>query len=69
VWLHSMLPLPLACMLASATASEASVATVSLSIDPTNVTHRLRELDMGCHSDTGYSHQPMGLHAQRICKT
>ena len=30
---------------------------------------RLRELDMGCHSDTGYSHQPMGLHAQRICKT
>eukprot|EP01047_Picozoa_sp_COSAG01_P044047 COSAG01_NODE_3954_length_5498_cov_5.490646_2_plen_412_part_00 len=28
--------------------------------------HRARRMDMGCHSDSGYSHQPMGLHAQRI---
>jgi hypothetical protein len=47
-------------------ASSKAVATVSLLIDPTNITHQLRKLDMGCHSDTGYSHQPMGLHAQRI---
>ena len=44
----------------------AAASTVSLSIDASNRTHRLRELDLGCHSDTGYSHQPMGLHAQRI---
>eukprot|EP01047_Picozoa_sp_COSAG01_P094621 COSAG01_NODE_25495_length_743_cov_1.007764_1_plen_184_part_00 len=31
-----------------------------------NVTHRLRPLDMGCHSDTGYSHQPRNLYAQKI---
>jgi hypothetical protein len=39
---------------------------VSLEIDSANKTHRVRSLDLGCHSDTGYSHQPMGLHAQRI---
>lgn len=52
--------------LSLASSSGEPFATVSLSIDPTNVTHQLRKLDMGCHSDTGYSHQPMGLHAQRI---
>eukprot|EP01044_Picomonas_judraskeda_P008898 COSAG03_NODE_1049_length_4950_cov_49.608534_2_plen_611_part_00 len=39
---------------------------VNLTIDSAHKTHRMRPLDMGCHSDTGYSHQPMGLHAQRI---
>lgn len=58
--------LPMISALPVTRASSGVFATVSLSIDPTNVTHRLRKLDMGCHSDTGYSHQPMGLHAQRI---
>eukprot|EP01050_Picozoa_sp_SAG11_P016156 SAG11_NODE_2170_length_3724_cov_2.188690_5_plen_321_part_00 len=49
-------------------AAAAPQVKVALAVDarPAAVTHKLRPLDMGCHSDTGYSHQPMGLHAQRI---
>ena len=27
-------------------------ATVKLTVNPSNVTHQLRKLDMGCHSDS-----------------
>eukprot|EP01051_Picozoa_sp_SAG22_P002252 SAG22_NODE_99_length_20560_cov_128.669029_17_plen_268_part_00 len=40
--------------------------TIAASVDMANTTHRLRPLDMGCHSDTGYSHQPRNLYAQKI---
>jgi hypothetical protein len=50
----------------SAAGAAAVMVRVGLNIDAANKTHRVRSLDMGCHSDTGYSHQPMGLHAQRI---
>ena len=53
-------------LLAAALAAQPTTARVSLHIDSSRKTHRVRELDMGCHSDTGYSHQPMGLYAQRI---
>ena len=46
--------------------TSAATVRVSLNVDASKKTHRVRALDMGCHSDTGYSHQPMGLHAQRI---
>ena len=54
-------------MIAGAAAAPAA-AKVALTVDAQKaaITHKLRPLDMGCHSDTGYSHQPMGLHAQRI---
>ena len=29
-----------------------------LTVDAGNVTHQMRQFDMGCHSDSGYSHQP-----------
>ena len=37
-----------------------------LTVDAGNVTHQLRKLDMGCHSDSGYSHQPRNLYSQMI---
>ena len=37
-----------------------------LTVDASNVTHQLRKLDMGCHSDSGYSHQPRNLYSQMM---
>lgn len=45
---------------------EPSPLQIAVEVDMVNVTHRLRPLDMGCHSDTGYSHQPRNLYAQKI---
>jgi hypothetical protein len=39
---------------------------VSVVVDPTNVTHLVNPLMMGCHSDSGYGHQVRGLYAQLI---
>ena len=35
-------------------------------MDAGTVTHQLHKLDMGCHSDSGYSHQPRNLYSQMI---
>lgn len=37
---------------------------VTLALD--NVTHEISPLTLGCHSDTGYSHQARGLYSQMI---
>ena len=37
-----------------------------LMVDAGNVTHQMRPYDMGCHSDSGYSHQPRNLYSQMI---
>ena len=47
----------------SCSASEPSVV---LTIDPTNVTHSVNPLYMGCHLDLGYSHQPQALFSQMV---
>jgi hypothetical protein len=52
--------------LSIASADNSVPTVVTLIVNVANKTHRLRPLDHGCHSDTGYNHQPMGLHAQRI---
>jgi hypothetical protein len=38
----------------------------SISINANTVTHTLNKQFMGCHSDSGYVHQPRGLYAQMI---
>lgn len=35
-------------------------------IDATNVTHQVSPWLLGCHSDSGYTHQPRGFYAQLI---
>jgi alpha-L-arabinofuranosidase len=37
-----------------------------LTVDASNVTHQMRKFDMGCHSDSGYSHEPRNLYSQMI---
>ena len=37
-----------------------------MTVDPKNVTHQVNELFNGCHSDSGYTHQPRGLYAQMV---
>eukprot|EP01050_Picozoa_sp_SAG11_P037647 SAG11_NODE_14954_length_593_cov_1.904858_1_plen_56_part_00 len=32
-----------------------------ITVHPTEVTHEISKLTMGCHSDTGYAHQARGL--------
>jgi hypothetical protein len=69
VHVRNMFPLVAAAIaVARGCGAAAPAAKVALTVDARQaaITHRLRPLDMGCHSDTGYSHQPMGLHAQRI---
>ena len=41
-------------------------APIHIDVDPTNVTHTVNPLFMGCHSDSGYTHQPRGFFAQMI---
>ena len=43
-----------------------AVVTVVVTVDPKNVTHTVNELFNGCHSDSGYTHQPRGLYAQMV---
>ena len=38
----------------------------TVTVDPKNVTHKVNELFNGCHSDSGYTHQPRGLYAQMV---
>ena len=35
-------------------------------VDAGNITHQMRPFDMGCHSDSGYSHQQRNLYSQMI---
>ena len=46
----------------------ANVATPdqTLTVLASNITHKLRRHDLGCHSDLGYSHQPRGLYSQMV---
>eukprot|EP00854_Cymbomonas_tetramitiformis_P001554 gene1554-2186_t len=39
---------------------------VELIIDPDNVTHTTNPLYLGCHSDSGYTHQPRGFYSQLL---
>merc|ERR1719272_2075155 len=41
-------------------------AQISVDVDPTNVTHQLNPLFMGCHSDSGYTHEARGFYAQMV---
>ena len=41
-------------------------ADIEVDIDPTNVTHSVNPLYMGCHLDLGYSHQPQALFSQIV---
>ena len=41
-------------------------ADIKVDIDPTNVTHSVNPLYMGCHLDLGYSHQPQALFSQMV---
>ena len=43
-----------------------SVPVVSIDIDPTNVTHTISPLVMGCHSDSDFGHQARSLYAQLV---
>ena len=37
-----------------------------ITVHPTQVSHEISKLTMGCHSDTGYAHQARGLHAELV---
>eukprot|EP01047_Picozoa_sp_COSAG01_P038335 COSAG01_NODE_3106_length_6575_cov_25.785207_2_plen_325_part_00 len=41
-------------------------APVHVFVDPHNVTHRTNPLFNGCHSDSGFTHQPRGFYAQMV---
>eukprot|EP00756_Hemistasia_phaeocysticola_P055443 Hpha_TRINITY_DN31388_c0_g1::TRINITY_DN31388_c0_g1_i1::g.194447::m.194447 len=40
--------------------------TAAVTVDPANVTHQVSNFTLGCHSDSGYTHQPRGLYSQLI---
>ena len=53
-------------MLGAASGSEALVrSAVNVHVD-TSSEHAVSPLYLGCHSDSGYVHQPRGLHAQMV---
>ena len=39
---------------------------VTVTIDADKVTHQINQLYLGCHSDSGYTHQPRGFYSQLI---
>ena len=39
---------------------------VSISVDATRKTHTVNKHFLGCHSDSGYTHQPRGFYSQMI---
>jgi hypothetical protein len=41
-------------------------AHVTVAVDPKNVTHQTNPLFNGCHSDSGFTHQPRGFYAQMV---
>ena len=44
----------------------AGVAAITVTVDPSHVTHDINPLFMGCHSDSGYAHEPRALYSQMI---
>lgn len=50
----------------SSSSSGGGVPVVSIDIDPTNVTHTISPMVMGCHSDSGFGHQARSLYAQLV---
>jgi hypothetical protein len=41
-------------------------AVLHPAVDPANRTHQINPLFMGCHSDSGYTHQPRGFYSQMV---
>jgi alpha-galactosidase len=41
-------------------------ASTVVSVDASKVTHQLNPLHMGCHSDSGFAHQPRGFYSQLL---
>eukprot|EP00040_Diaphanoeca_grandis_P032005 m.192845 g.192845 ORF g.192845 m.192845 type:complete len:808 (-) comp32486_c0_seq1:486-2909(-) len=39
---------------------------ITVDVDPSNVTHQINPLFMGCHSDSGFTHEPRGFYAQMV---
>ena len=53
-------------LLLAALAAATEAASVTITVDPKNVTHKVNPFWNGCHSDSGYTHQPRGLYAQMV---
>jgi alpha-L-arabinofuranosidase len=41
-------------------------ASTVVNVDASKVTHQLNPLHMGCHSDSGFAHQPRGFYSQLL---
>lgn len=53
-------------MLGAVLLSSLALGDVTVRVNPKNVTHKVNPLFNGCHSDSGYTHQPRGLYAQMV---
>jgi hypothetical protein len=42
------------------------VGAATVTVDPSNITHRANKFYLGCHSDSGFTHQPRGFFAELI---
>ena len=42
------------------------IQSATVTVDPTNITHVANKYYLGCHSDSGYTHQARGFYAQMI---
>ena len=53
-------------VLLSAVLLHAANPPTTVTVDPANRTHQINLLFMGCHSDSGYTHQPRGFYSQMV---
>ncbi len=42
------------------------VGAATVTVDPSSITHRANKFYLGCHSDSGFTHQPRGFFAELI---